>query len=302
MNIDIALKILNLNNYDKFNIYKLNKQELKKAYHKKALSKHPDKNINSYYNDDEFKNIFSAYEFLLKIINNNDCNNNDNNSNNFDYLLNDLIYIFQSKNHNHNNNFEDLYNNYINHINNLIEQFLKNKHISSNILIEIHNIIELIDNDKLNNIKNIIKNTLSNYNLFILTPNIESIINSEIYKLNIDNNIIYIPLWHKQLTYENCIININYIRDNNNITIDDNNNIHYEYYNTFNYITTLLNNNNNNLNICLLNINISIPIEELKIKKKQVYKIKNKGLPKINYNDIFDNSTKCDINVYINLS
>ena len=71
-----------------------------------------------------------------------------------------------------------------------------------------------------------------------MTPNIQSIINSEIYKLTIDNNIVYIPLWHKQLTYENFIINIDYIKDNNNITIDDNNNIHYEYYNTFNYITT----------------------------------------------------------------
>ena len=63
MNVDIALKILNLNNYNKYNIYKLNKQELKKAYHKKALSKHPDKNINSYYNDDEFKNIFLYTNF-----------------------------------------------------------------------------------------------------------------------------------------------------------------------------------------------------------------------------------------------
>ena len=302
MNIDIALKTLNLNNYTKYNIYKLNKQELRKAYHKKALSNHPDKNINNFYNDDEFKNIFSAYEFLLNIINNEDCNNDINNHKHdskyyeFDYLLNNFINIFQSNNYN-NYNIEDLNNNYIEYINNLLEKFLKNKNISFDILLEIYNIIELLNNNKLNNIKNIIKNTLSNYKLFILTPNIESILNSEIYKLTIDNNIIYVPLWHKQLTYENYIINIEYIKDNN-ITIDDNNNIHYEYYNTFDNLIMLLNNNSN---LCINTLNISIPIYELKIKKHQIYKIKNQGLPKINYYNIFDNSIKCDIYIYINL-
>jgi hypothetical protein len=145
-----------------------------------------------------------------------------------------------------------------------------------------------------------LQDKLSKYNIYILTPNIGNLLNSDIYKLEINNEIIYIPLWHNELNFENNIIKIDPLLDSN-ISIDIDNNIHYTYINTFTNIIDLLN-SNATITIDIENHIFNILISNLTFSKYQIYSIKNQGLSKINTNNILDNTYKSDIICHIYLS
>ena len=149
-------------------------------------------------------------------------------------------------------------------------------------------------------IKTILEEKLSDHSIYILTPNLLNLLNSDIYKLKINDEIVYIPLWHNEMKFENNIIKIEPLLDDT-ITIDVDNNIHYTYYNSFNNIIELLN-AKSNIIIDLEGETFEININDLKFSKYQIYSVKNKGIPKINTCAILDNSIKADIYFHIHLS
>jgi hypothetical protein len=148
-------------------------------------------------------------------------------------------------------------------------------------------------------IKTILEEKLSNHSIYILTPKLTNLLNSDVYKLEINDVIVYIPLWHNEMKFENNIIKIEPLLDDT-ITIDEHNNIHYTYYNNFNNIIELLK-SNSNIAIDLADQTIEININDLKFSKYQVYNVKHKGIPKINTLAILDNSNKGDIYFHIHL-
>ena len=340
MKISEAINILNIKNYTIYNIKNITHNELKKHYHIQCLINHPDKNINNTEATVIFQNINYAYNILKELVdanandfdakdfdanefnandfNANDFNANDFNANNYNYyILNFIDFII--KYYSNNTNTIDLDINNIKHyansqiqtiLANLLDNFsiiiLEDLYIfllkykkecfyetsttSSNSIS--HNIITII--------KTLLQEKLSKYNIYILTPNIANLLNSDIYKLEVNNDIIYIPLWHNELNFENNIIKIDPLLDNN-ITLDSDNNIHYTYNDTFHNIIDLLN-SNSTLTINIETHIFNIPINKLTFSKYQIYSIKNKGLSKININNILDNSYKSDIIFHIYLS
>ena len=340
MKISEAINILNIKNYTIYNIKNITHNELKKHYHIQCLINHPDKNINNTEATVIFQNINYAYNILKELVdanandfdakdfdanefNANDFNANDFNAKDFDannynyYILNFIDFII--KYYSNNTNTIDLDINNIKHyansqiqtiLANLLDNFsiiiLEDLYIfllkykkecfyetsttSSNSIS--HNIITII--------KTLLQEKLSKYNIYILTPNIANLLNSDIYKLEVNNDIVYIPLWHNELNFENNIIKIDPLLDNN-ITLDSDNNIHYTYNDTFHNIIDLLN-SNSTLTINIETHIFNIPINKLTFSKYQIYSIKNKGLSKININNILDNTYKSDIIFHIYLS
>ena len=341
MKISEAINILNIKNYTIYNIKNITHNELKKHYHIQCLINHPDKNINNTEATVIFQNINYAYNILKELVdanandfdakdfdanefNANDFNANDFNAKDFDannynyYILNFIDFII--KYYSNNTNTIDLDINNIKHyansqiqtiLANLLDNFsiiiLEDLYIfllkykkecfyetsttSSNSIS--HNIITII--------KTLLQEKLSKYNIYILTPNIANLLNSDIYKLEINNDIIYIPLWHNELNFENNIIKIDPLLDSN-ISIDIDNNIHYTYTDTFHNIIDLLKTNNSTLTIAIENHSFNILISKLTFTKYQIYSIKNQGLSKINTHNILDNSYKSDIIFHIYLS
>jgi hypothetical protein len=149
-------------------------------------------------------------------------------------------------------------------------------------------------------IKTILEEKLSDHSIYILTPKLTNLLNSDVYKLEINDVIVYIPLWHNEMKFENNIIKIEPLLDDT-ISIDEHNNIHYTYYNNFNNIIELLK-SNSNIAIDLADQTIEININDLKFSKYQVYNVKHKGIPKINTLAILDNSNKGDIYFHIHLA
>ena len=298
MNYNIALSILNLK--DNYTL-----EQLKKSYHLNALKYHPDKNINT--TDDKFKDINIAYNYLYNYYNlksNNYISNLENNQNN-DNILNinyiELVYEFIKILCSNNKNQEQLdefkYN--CTEISlNLLEQL--NIEILEDIYIYLTNYsngdnLYLNINDKsLNIIKKKILEKFKDYTVYILTPNIKDLLNSIIYKLDINNEIICVPVWHRELIYNNSIIKLQ-PKMNNNINIIDGI-IYYNYYNKFENVFK-----EEYIIIECLN-NIKIPVQKLYIKKYQSYISYNTGIPIININNIFDISKKHNIIINIYLS
>jgi hypothetical protein len=325
MNITSALIILKLNNkYSIHNILELTNNELKKAYHINALIFHPDKN-QSFDSTNSFQKIHEAYNYLYNFINIKKDNDETNETKYNNILINFINILI--KNYTTNNEiyeFDDL--NEINDIQFNVKKFKKDCIDYSYKLIE--NILDKLNIDLLEEIFNILNNKnliyynitntkaielikkillkkLKDYNIYILNPSLKNLLNSEIYKLNIENEEneeIYIPLWHNELNYNNNIVKIHPIIQNN-IEIDNENNIIINYNNTFTSIQKLIEQYDYPyFEINLEHLNLIIPLKELKIVKNQIYIFNNIGIPKINFKDIFDIANKANIIININLT
>ena len=339
MKISEALLILNIKNYNMYNIHNISLNELKKYYHIQCLMYHPDKNNICENSTLLFQNINSAYNVLKDIIstdndNDNDDDddndaNNDGKTNNYnDLLLTFLNFIIKYYSNNdaltgfkdditkfkHNANIHikaiitSLFDNFsIVILEDLYCYILKYNKLKSHENTENNEKTENNENNE-NNIynaiieiiKTILEEKLSNHSIYILTPKLTNLLNSDVYKLEINDVIVYIPLWHNEMKFENNIIKIDPLLDDH-VTIDEHNNIHYTYYNNFNNIIELLK-SNSNIAIDLADQTIEININDLKFSKYQVYNVKHKGIPKINTLAILDNSNKGDIYFHIHLA
>ena len=321
MKISEAITILNITNYTIHNIKNISYNEFKKHYHIQCLIYHPDKNINNEDSTLIFQNINHAYTILKELIiiketsdiSTNDLNEthdlNETNEYNY-YILNFINFIIN--NYSNLNSTEDIKQFANSHIKTVLANLLDN--FSIVILEDLYifllkykkecgseNSANVISNNIITIIKTLLQDKLSKFNIYILTPNIVNLLNSDIYKLEVNNEIIYIPLWHNELNFENNIIKIDPLLDSN-ISIDIDNNIHYTYTDTFHNIIDLLKTNNSTLTIAIENHSFNILISKLTFTKYQIYSIKNQGLSKINTHNILDNSYKSDIIFHIYLS
>ncbi len=302
MNLEYALVKLNLDNkYNKKNITELTNIELKKSYHIMALNYHPDKNkeINA---KERFQEIGEAYSFLYNIINSNVYNIYENNTEEeiydtpyTDLMINLLKMLLTKQESGEINKFQKKC---IEYTNKLFDQLFDK--INLTVLEDIYEFIVKnsmgLSEDIINIIKNVINQKFMKYNMYIITASLENIINSEIFKLEIDEDIVYVPLWHQEMVYENILIKIRPILPDN-ITIDEYNNMHIKYNDKFINFLNLI---NQDIKFIEIN-NYKVYFDDLRFKKNQIILIKNKGIPLINTNDILDNKTKGDICIHIQL-
>ena len=303
MEFNKSLQILNLNtNFDYY--------QLKKAYHVNALRYHPDKNANNPEYNQRFKEINLAYRYLKNIIDKNietDSISNYDSTNDNEIIIDkkyfelviEFIYIITNK-----NSKKDRINSFKNECSDILFKLLNQLNIENlqDIYLYICNnqenlLFQNIDLEILLKIKNLILDKFKNYNVFVIKPNLLNLINNDVYCLDISNDKVYIPLWHNEFIYRDNIIKIIPSLDSN-IWID-NTTINYIYYDTYTNIINMI--SNNITKIILQDIKSEIIIEKLYIKKYKKYIIKNKGLPFINYNDIFNIEKKNDIIIHIYL-
>jgi hypothetical protein len=302
MNLQIALSKLKLDNkYNIKNITELTNVELKRSYHIMALNYHPDKNkeINA---KERFQEVGEAYTFLHNIINSNINNIYENNTEEeiydtpyTDLMINLLKMLLSKPDSGEINKFQKKC---IEYTNKLLDQLFDK--INLNVLEDIYKFIVKnsmgLSEDMINVIKDLINKKLMKYNMYIITPSLDNIMKSEIFKLEIDEDIVYVPLWHQEMEYDNILIKIQPILPDN-IRIDEYNNMHITYEERF---INLLNLIKEDIKFIEIN-NYKVYLEELRLKKNQVVIFKNEGIPLINTNDILDNKTKGNVLIHIHL-
>jgi hypothetical protein len=309
MDYNTALNTLEINYTD------LTLEKLTKQYRKMALKHHPDKNENTPESNEKFKQINASYTFLkreIKYLNATDFDidnevegegeDNLNTSVYFDILKLFMKHILEGK-------YNDIISKIVTEIVcgaatislKLFEDLDKDTALNIYMFLSKQRSILHLNQTILEKIREIVIQKYDNVQLYKLNPCFNDLINNNVYKLYVDNELYLVPLWYNELYFDgsNCeIIVVCEPELPKNISIDDDNNIYYETeLNLDNDIPNMIRNNNNIIiNIC--NVELFIPISEIYMKKEQCYTIKNRGLSKIK-SDIYDISEKADIVVKI---
>lgn len=287
---------------------------VKKQYHKLALLYHPDKNNGSIEANDRFREINEAYKYLMPIITD-------------EYSSNNTTFTSTSSTNDTNTN-TSLYSNllvtFINSIINkdvltkIIKDIVTNgyKAISKKIiedldketLMEVYSFlckyknILFVSSDTIELVKNVLKDKYQNDQIIILNPTIDDLLENNIYKLNINNEVYLVPLWHNELYFDSKsndkeeLIVLCEPDLPENISIDENNHIIYDLIVEFDKQNLLV---CNYLNFQLGKKFFSIPCNKLFIKQSQIYTFKGQGISQIDENNMYNIDNKSDIIVRI---
>jgi hypothetical protein len=298
MNIQKAYNILDLTS--NFSL-----KELKHNYHLKALKYHPDKNSEDNAKE-KFIEVNEAYDFLLTYL---EIQNENKHHSQSDYIslmknfmhitginignepLDDIIKLFSEKSSKYSLimlkklNKETAVK--------LYHYFSKYKDVFS------------LDSTIIDEMKNILREKIKDDNFIILNPNINNLFNDDLYKLDFNNDIYYIPLWHSEISYD---LSANENKNNSSliikciptlpehISIDHFNNIHIQMKTSILDIFS-----KENLPISCGEKVFEIPISDLYIKTNQTYTFYKKGISSINTKEIYDVSRKSNIYVHLEL-
>jgi curved DNA-binding protein CbpA len=295
MNALKATNILNLSDDDC-----LDKEKIRKAYLKASLKFHPDKYGD---NGDAFKEVNEAYVYL--------CDNNEmysgDTKNNFDSILEELITKFSQKT-NWNNVFikttmKGIFLKCDDYILNIFENLEKDKSIEVFDFLTSIEYLTQIENSYIDKIKKIIHKKMKYDNIIILNPTIKDLMDDQVYKLEIDENIFYIPLWNNELYFDLIDSNSNKIDlivkmnpdISNNIIIDHDNNIIMKIKKN---VADVFKNGKIVLDIG----GKEFVINQIKCSsEKQYFYFKQKGILKMNPKNMFDASKRADINIELEL-
>ena len=308
MNYKTAFEILEIDMSEK-KYSDINLEYLKKQYHKLALQNHPDKNGNTKDSKEKFQAINEAYEYLKREINfkENDDKSTSSSTVYVDILQSFLSEIFAGK---YNDKFYEI-------VKKIIVKKIPNKlfkDLDKEMAFDVYNFLSKhknilhISQELLDNLIEIVQKKYEDVmEYYKLNPSIDDLLENNVYKLYINEQLFLVPLWHNELYFEGSESN-NFKEIvvscepelSENIKIDDNNNLVIKIKFILNEIPNLITNDGK---ICF-NIgkkDFYVPVNKLCMKKNQYYRIKNEGLSKINEDDIYDVSTKSDIIVNIEL-
>ena len=308
MNYEQAFNILEI---DIINIKyeELTLEYLKKRYRKLALKYHPDKNGNTIESNEKFKKINEAYNYLkreLKYLNK-EKEEEELKTDDDDFLQSSLYYdilkdfmktVFETK-------YNDVLSKVVNDI------IIAGKRTSVKLFdnldketsLNIYNFLSKnrstlnLSEDILNVVRDIVVKKYNNVEIYKLNPCINDLLNNNLYKLNVNNKLYIVPLWHNESYFDGSGCEIMVICEPelpNNIKIDDDNNLIVDVS-----ISLLKNLHDMILNDSPISFDIGeksfkIPLSNLKIKREQYYYLKGKGISKIK-KDIYDITDKSDI-------
>lgn len=326
MNIQKALDELDIS-LDEIELTKIDQDYIKKKYHKLALKWHPDKNdeVNA---KEKFQKISEAYDYLSNELNilNGVQNEETNNSNTCDTFVSSFdskeskIYIDILSNFISSlikGSYNDLLLNIVKEISlgyevitltylrKKFEDLDKQKAIELYQLLYRYNDILSISNDTLELVSLIINEKYKNDRVFILKPNLKDIMEHNIYKLYVDDQLYLVPLWHNELYFDapdgSEIIVLCHPKLPTNITIDENNNIYYEECISVNKELLGLIKRDKFVSIEVGEKWFSIPLNKLYLKEEQLYTFKQQGISQIpsEQKDIYNVSSKADVIVKI---
>lgn len=291
----------------------IDREYVKKKYHKLALKWHPDKNQEECAKA-KFQLINEAYEYLLNELFWDELNENSDTFVSSSETEQSKLYInilssFVSSLFN--GTYNDMLLNILKEISlgyetvTLLYLRKKCETLDKQKVIELYHLlykykhILYISDNTLELVSLIIKEKYKNDKIFILQPCLEDIMDHKIYKLYVDDQLYLVPLWHNELYFDGPdgteIIVLCQPQLPTNITIDENNNI---------YCDKMIKINSELLNSKFVSLEIGdklflIPLSKLYIKDEQIYKLKDQGISKIIEKDIYNITNKSDIIVKI---
>lgn len=299
MNLTDALNVLEIEN-----ISKLTVDSLKRKYHKMALQHHPDKNGNTSESTERFQKIQEAYVLLqreIRFLNLNDSDNNNSNDDSFydpsasGYTT--ILHLFID------GILKGEYNEFISKIVKdivtgckdislkLFDNMNKEQSLSIyNFIVKYKQILRLTD-ETVDKVKEILLKKYSDVQIYVLNPSINDLFQNNFYKLEIDNKLYFVPLWHSELYFESDII----VKCNpelpENVEIDEDNNIIITE--RISITSSLLVEKTRHIKVG--GRSFELPLDQLYIRPFQIIILKKQGISKIFEDDIYKIEDRSDV-------
>ena len=135
--------------------------------------------------------------------------------------------------------------------------------------------------------------------LIVIQPNIDNLLNQDVYALEHEGNTYYIPLWHDELEYDlenySLIVKIK-PKLSENVSIDEDNHLHI---NIALKIADIFHMEEFPINIG--ESTFTLYVRELLLKSKQTIIIKGTGLATINTKNVFSVGNLSDVYIHVTL-
>jgi hypothetical protein len=297
MDLEEALHIFEIEN-----VSNLSQESLKKQYHKLALQNHPDKNGNTPESTQHFQRIQCAYEVLkreISIINNHTELGEEHINLNSGYTA--ILHLFID------GILKGKYNEFLSNIVKdivsgckeislkLFEDMNKEQSLAVyNFIVKYKALLRLTDNT-LDKVREILLDKYKDMQIYVLNPSINDLFQNNVYKLDIDNKLYFVPLWHSELHFESDIV----VKCNpelpENMEIDEDNNLVITERIPITF--SLLNEKTRTIKIG--NNSVELPLDQLFLRPVQTRVLRKKGISKILDADIYNIDEKADIIIKI---
>jgi len=297
MDLQEALHIFEIEN-----VSNLSQESLKKRYHKLALQNHPDKNGNTPESTQHFQRIQESYEVLkreISFINNcseqvfDDINLNTG----YTAILNLFIDGVLKGKYNEflSNIVKDIVSGCKEISLKLFEDMNKEQSLAVyNFLVKYKVLLRLTDNT-LDKVREILLNKFKDMQIYVLNPSINDLFQNNVYKLDVDGKLYFVPLWHSEMYFESDII----VKCNpelpENVEIDEDNNLVITERIPITF--SLLNEKIRTIKVG--NNSFELPLDQLFLRPVQTYVLRKKGISKILDADIYNIDEKADIIIKI---
>ena len=279
----------------------LNKEVVKKQYHRKALQYHPDKNKGDN-STSEFLLIKEAYHYLDNTKYNDFFENSNYESDLFSFLRQTLHA--SGENLMQNKVFQMILTRIVECCEVKALDLLEK--LDKNVLIKIYELFELyvdvfhFSEGFLKSVHEILVNKIQKDECVILNPFLDDLWENNLYRMVEKGGTFLIPLWHHELVYDNSgcdlyVKNIPVLPDN--VKIDEKNNIHVE------------------LSYCVHELwdqpvvefylgkkRLCFNTDQLYLRKHQTLVLCREGISNINMENIYDISKKSDVIVVLDIS
>jgi hypothetical protein len=292
MDYKTACKILNLES--EFKIKKLRKQ-----YYKMAMLYHPDKNIKKG-SEERFQKINEAYIYLqthLKV------EIEETSLSYFSVIKKCVNHLFPAVPWNEvflDSTLTGILTNCKKASLKIFNEINKDKAFEVYSFLSANREIFSVSEETLSEMYIILQKKLTRDHLVILNPTIEDLMDDKIYKLKILDMDFMVPLWNHEVCFDisgaDLIVkSLPELEDH--ITIDNNNNIVCRFEGKIKNVLE-----NKEIKIKIGNKIFTILGESLTIKSEQTHVLRNKGLLKVDENDLYSIKTRGHIYIDIKLS
>jgi len=286
-------------------------EQLKRQYRLKALAYHPDKN-KSPDASQQFQAIQEAYEFLrdneedeedLDEYDNEEEGSAGQTFTGYRWVLYSFLKMITKQ-----DSQSSLFYTILKKISNMCEQKALDtlETIDKSLLIKIAALLRTykeafhFSSEFFDKIENMINKKIKHDECIILHPQIDDLLEHNLYKLKIDEFSYVVPLWHHELVYDHSGNDI-YVKCSpilpENIHIDEKNNLHVSL--SFDLLDLY---RQSPITFCLGKQMFSFLSSDLRIKPKQTIILGEQGIARINTQDVYDISKKSDIILTINIT
>lgn len=318
MSVSDALHILGLDEHD---MSSLSQSLVTRQYRRMALKYHPDKNGNSPESNEEFHKLSDAYEIVCSMISLPDeddiSENTSNDSSGYFDILSQFVKSVMKQNNSPESNHEnssifrqkiiEIVRDYQGISVSMFENIDRETSVSIYQFLCCYREILYISPDVLERIRSVIQSKFEELCIYTISPTLDDMFLDKVFKLNIDGHTYLVPLWHKEVYFDDksnpeqeILVLCEPQVDELVCRLDENNNIHIAGDVIFSR-DLLTKDGWSDISIPGSIKKVRIFNHQLTLSHVQIVRIIGEGILRIHEKDMYNNVDRSDIFVTVRL-